>query len=86
MHAMQMDLNPGIDLVVRIGATTTGRADEAANAAHAERATALDRATSQRVGNRLTPALAWRVEHALFAVTLAAIGYLEALALLAEAV
>ena len=86
MYAMQMDWNPGVDLVVRVGETTTRCTDETANAVHAEPAVAPDRATSERVGNRLTPALAWRVEHALFAVTLAAIGYLEALALLAEKV
>jgi len=86
MYAMQMDLYPGVDLVVRIGETTTDCKDEAANAVHAEPVIAPDRATSERGGNRWTPALAWRVEHALFAVTLAAIGYLEALALLAEAI
>jgi len=86
MYAMHMDLNPGIDYAVRIGETTRGCTDEPSNAVPAERGVAMDRTPSERVGNRLTPAFAWRVEHALFAVTLAAIGYLEALALLADAI
>jgi len=86
MYAMHMDLDRRVDHGVRSGGSTRGCAGDAANAVSAERGIALERTTSERVRNRLTPAFAWRVEHALFAVTLAAIGYLEALALLADAI
>jgi hypothetical protein len=85
MLAAQVELNSGVDLVlVRIReATLSGT--EAANAALVDPGAARRRAANERFEESPIPALLWGLEHALFAVTLAAIGCMEVLALLARA-
>ena len=83
MYATQIVLNPGIDTaLVRIRAPRGPFAVEAANAAQIDPAMAPTRAQGAKAADR-SGAQAWSAEHALFALTLAAIGCLEALAVLA---
>jgi len=82
MLATQLELNSGVDLVlVRIREATIDGA-EAANAAVVEPGLAAG-AANERFEPSPVPALVWGMEHALFAISLATIGCMEALALLA---
>jgi hypothetical protein len=84
MYATQIALSPEIDFVlVRIREPKTARAIEAANAAQIDPEIALERIQSGQGPGTADAGLGWRAEHALFVVTLTAIGCLEALALLA---
>lgn len=84
MHATQTEWNPGIDFIlVRIRDPKAARAVEAANAGQVDPEVAPARAQGGQAAGRANAPRPWSAEHALFAVTLAAIGCLEALAALA---
>ena len=91
MHssAHTLDSNPAGDCcLARVRETRTSYAGISAMVAGVEPSPASERVMGERAGphspsNRIRLRLGEQVEYALFAVTLAAIGYLEALALLA---
>jgi len=84
-----LDSNPAGDCrLARVRETRTTHAGISAMVAGVEPSPDSERVTGERAGphspsNRIRLRLGEQVEYALFIVTLAAIGYLEALALLA---
>ena len=83
MYATQIELRPRVDFVlVRIREPKAPQAIEAANAAHVDPEIALARTRSGQEPRRLHAAFVRGAEHVFFVAALAAIGCLEALALL----
>jgi hypothetical protein len=88
MHSSAHTLGSGDCRLARVRETRTSYAGISGMAASVEPSHDSEQVTSERAGlhsssNRIHLRLGEQVEYALFAVTLAAIGYLEALALLA---
>ena len=82
MLAAQVELNSGVDLVLVRIREAVARADPGPSPAPVER-TRIAAAAQEPAQVSAWPAFVWGIEHALFAVTLAAFGCLQMLALLA---
>jgi len=81
MLAAQVELNSGVDLVLVRIREAVARADPGPSAAAVDRCQVA--VAAQEAAASAWPAFVWGIEHALFAVTLAAFGCLQMLALLA---
>jgi len=82
MLAAQVELNSGVDLVLVRIREAVARADPGPSPAAVERSE-VAAAAQEAAEVSAWPAFVWGIEHALFAVTLAAFGCLQMLALLA---
>lgn len=82
MLAAQVELNSGVDLVLVRIREAVARADPGPGPAPVER-TQVAAAAQEAAEVSAWPAFVWGIEHGLFAVTLAAFGCLQVLALLA---